>query len=287
VRDLLGPDARPTICSDRGGSSPKLFAELVAMGFDILTYRKGPLLPEPRAAFSAYQVTGRFGHGAEYLLADRAVRIYFDNRRHYFACRQVTRLDLASAHQTQMLRADLGTPEVASAMFNRWREEDLSRSMRPRGQDALGSYAKVPDDPARMVPNPAKARMKKDLAAARAALAAAKATNTTEALEDKRPSTRPIEEAEAALAALRAEPAKAPPSPPGRRPPGCGALGRRTQTPPRRSADGHLERRTRPGPCPRPSLRPSCVRRGPQPACPKRSPPQPTSKSSTVVSTCV
>ena len=111
VRDLLGPDARPTICSDRGGSSPKLFAELVAMGFDILTYRKGPLLPEPRAAFSAYQVTGRFGHGAEYLLADRAVRIYFDNRRHYFACRQVTRLDLASA-------ANAGAPEYPDWSHN-------------------------------------------------------------------------------------------------------------------------------------------------------------------------
>ena len=212
VRDLLGPGARPTICFDRGGWSPALFAELVKMGFDILTYRKGPLRPEPASAFVTYQVKDRSGHEAEHHLADRAVRIYFDQRRHYFACRQVTRLDRPSGHQTQVLttKADLSTPEVAAAMFGRWREENLFRFMRPRGLDAMDSYAKVADDPDRMVPNPAKAKMKKRLAGARAGLAAAKATNITEALEGKRPSTRPIEEAEAALAALRATSATVP-----------------------------------------------------------------------------
>ena len=42
VRTLLGTEARPTICFDRGGWSPKLFAQLVEAGFDILTYRKEP-----------------------------------------------------------------------------------------------------------------------------------------------------------------------------------------------------------------------------------------------------
>ena len=135
------------------------------------------------------------------------MRIFFDKGRHYFACRQVTRLDPASAHQTQVIttRVDLSCPEVAQAMFWRWREEDLFRFMRPRGLDAMDSYAKVPDDPARVVPNPAKATMRKRLAGARKALDAAKATNITEALEGKRPLTRPIEKAEEALAALRAE----------------------------------------------------------------------------------
>jgi prepilin-type processing-associated H-X9-DG protein len=162
-RDLLGPGARPTICFDRGGWSPAVFGELVGTGFDILTYRKGPLRPEPRAAFSAYQVKDRFGHESEYHLADRAVRVFFDKRRHYFACRQVTRLDPASGHQTQVLttKAELTTPGVATAMFSRWREENLFRFMRPRGLDAMDSYAKTPDDPARMVPDPAKAKMKK------------------------------------------------------------------------------------------------------------------------------
>ncbi|MGH9295856.1 MAG: putative transposase, partial [Acidimicrobiales bacterium] len=54
VRTLLGEDARPTIAFDRGGWSPKLFTELKAAGFDILTYRKGPTLLENPAAFSAH-----------------------------------------------------------------------------------------------------------------------------------------------------------------------------------------------------------------------------------------
>jgi prepilin-type processing-associated H-X9-DG protein len=212
VRDLVGPGARPVICFDRGGWSPALFAELVKMGFDVLTYRKGPLRPEPRAGFRTYQVEDRWGHEAEYLLADRSVRIYYDERRHYFTCRQVTRLDLASGHRAQVLttRASFGTAEVAQAMFNRWREEDLFRFMRPRGLDAMDSYAKVPDDPDRMVPNPAKARMKKKLASARAALGAAKDATITGALGGKSVPTAAIEEAEADLAELKAKSAKVP-----------------------------------------------------------------------------
>jgi len=146
------------------------------MGFDILTYRKAPLPREPRSAFRSYKVTDTFGHSCEYLLSDRRVRIHYDRRRHYFACRQVTRLDQASGHQTQVLtsRQALETTEVATTMFARWREENLFRFMRPRGLDAMDSYAKVEDDPARMVPNPAKAQMKKKLASARSAVAAAK-----------------------------------------------------------------------------------------------------------------
>lgn len=121
MRELFGPDARPIIAFDRGGWSPATFAELVAMGFDILTYRKGPLRPESKAAFSSYEVADSFGHVSTYLLADRSVRIAYDAGRHYFACRQVARRDPASGHQTQILttRRDLGTPDVATSMFAR------------------------------------------------------------------------------------------------------------------------------------------------------------------------
>ena len=202
VADLLGADATPIICFDRGGWSPATFAELVKMGFDILTYRKTPLPREPRSAFRSYKVTDTFGHSCDYLLADRRVRIHYDRRRHYFACRQVTRLDQASGHQTQVLtsRQALETTEVATTMFARWREENLFRFMRPRGLDAMDSYAKVEDDPARMVPNPAKAQMKRKLASARSAVAAAKqaafaAGDGAEELS--------VKQAEAALAELK------------------------------------------------------------------------------------
>lgn len=216
VRELLGPDARPTICFDRGGWSPQLFAELVEAGFDVLTYRKGPLRPEPANRFVAHQVIGTFGHATTYLLADRPVRIAYDNRRRYFACRQVTRRDEDSGHQTQILatRRDLEATAVAQATFGRWREENLFRFMRPRGLDAMDSYAKVADDPTRLVPNPAKARARKDLAAARAGVAAAKEAVLADALDGKAAPTRPVEDAEAALAELKkaskAVPAKVP-----------------------------------------------------------------------------
>ncbi|MGH3530286.1 MAG: putative transposase, partial [Pseudonocardiaceae bacterium] len=213
VRELLGADARPTVCFDRGGWSPKLFAELVGAGFDICTYRKGPLTPEPRSAFSGHEVADRFGHSQVYLLADRTVRVYYDRRRRYFQCRQVTRLDPVTGHQTQIVttRVDLSAAEVAQVMFGRWREENLFRFMRPRGLEAMDSYAKTADDPTRMVPNPAKAQMAKQLAAGRAAVAAAKETVFEAAKKDNSGAdTQPITDAEDALDELKRQSADIP-----------------------------------------------------------------------------
>jgi hypothetical protein len=91
VRAILGPDARPTIGFDRGGWSPKVFADLVAAGFDVLTYRKAPLRPEAKSRFGSYEVTDRWGHTCTYHLAERAVRLYYNNRRRYFSARHPTR----------------------------------------------------------------------------------------------------------------------------------------------------------------------------------------------------
>lgn len=41
VRNLIGPRRRVTIVFDRGGWSPKLFQKMLAMDFDVLTYRMG------------------------------------------------------------------------------------------------------------------------------------------------------------------------------------------------------------------------------------------------------
>ena len=207
VTELLGPDAHPLVCFDRGGWSPATFAELQKMGFDIMTYRKAPLTHEPRSAFRSYEVSDAFGHSREYLLADRRVRIHYNRRRNYFACRQVTRLDPTTGHQTQVLtsRSSMGTPEVATTMFARWREENLFRFMRPRGLDAMDSYAKVEDDPARMVGNPAKAQMKKSLKAARGALDSAKAAAAlSEGQDGEGDEAVALEKAQAALDELKA-----------------------------------------------------------------------------------
>ncbi len=102
------------------------------------------------------------GHSHDYLLADRRVRISYDARRRYFASRQITRLDPVSGHQTQVVttRNDPDAALVAQAMFSRWRQENFFRYQRAHyahyALDALDAYETEPDDPARLVPNPAR-----------------------------------------------------------------------------------------------------------------------------------
>lgn len=176
VRALVGPDARPTIIFDRGGWSPKLFAELVAAGFDIATYRKGPKPVEPRSAFVVHRHLDEAGRAHDYLLADRKVRLPYDAGKRYFACRQITRLQ--DGHQTQVLttRADADPAPVAHAMFSRWRQENFFRYMRAHfALDGLDSYATVADDLTRPVPNPAKRAASSAVAGAKEAITAAEA----------------------------------------------------------------------------------------------------------------
>ena len=58
VRELVG-ERRVTVVFDRGGWSPKLFARLLADGFDLLTYRKAPYRPVPLGRFRRHQATDR------------------------------------------------------------------------------------------------------------------------------------------------------------------------------------------------------------------------------------
>jgi len=163
---------------------------------------------------------------------------------------------------------------------------DRATAPRPaRSNVSAPAVAKVADDPSCMVPGPAKAAMKKALAAARAGLAAAKAANITEALGGGRPSTRLIEEAEAHLAALKAEPAKVPAKVPCARP----VLTRCAWT--TSANDSTTQCGWPPGTPSTPSPVPSGAttleqRTKPTASCPRRSPPQPTSKSSMVISMC-
>ena len=221
VRKLVGNDVTPTIVFDRGGWSPACFKKLVEAGFHIITYRKAPLAPEPRSAFSWKSFTDDFGHEESYLLADRAVRIPYDAGRRYFSCRQVTRLDEASGHQTQVITTwgnERSRVEVARSMFGRWREENLFRFMRPRGLDAMDSYAKMADEPDRVVPNPEKKKAKAELAKAKAALASAEATEGRVAFRGEDAGSDDVRSAyddatafvEEMAAAYRAIPAKVP-----------------------------------------------------------------------------
>ena len=189
VRDLVGENARPTICFDRGGWSPKLFAQLNEAGFDVLTYRKAPPSSEPRAAFSPYRFVDELGRAHDYVLADRRVRLAYDNQRRRFSYRQITRLDEASGHQTQIVttRQDSDPALLAHAMFSRWRQENFFRYQRAHfGLDALDAYETHPDDPTRLVANPARRDAERATRQARQRLTDAEAKEGSASLEGRR-----------------------------------------------------------------------------------------------------
>lgn len=151
VRALVGK-RRVTVVFDRGGYSPKLFQQILAAGFDLLTYRKGRYPPIPRKRFQERR-TRRDGRTITYVLADQEVRLLKGKLR----LRQVTRL-MDNGHQTPILtsRRDLPAAQVAYRMFDRWRQENFFKYLREEyALDALVEYAAVPGDPTREVPNPA------------------------------------------------------------------------------------------------------------------------------------
>jgi transposase len=166
VRALVG-ERRVTVVFDRGGWSPKLFADLLAQGFDFLTYRKGRGRPVPRRRFQDY--VGTFdGREVRYHLADHGVRLLRGRLR----LRQVTRLQ--DGHQTPIVtsRRDLPAVEVAYRMFERWRQENFFKYLREEFLlDALVDYQIEPDDPAREVPSPAWTAIDAKLREARAEIA--------------------------------------------------------------------------------------------------------------------
>src|SRR5467141_1219735 len=164
VRELLGPHRHSTIVFDRGGWSPKLFQDLLAMGFDLLTYRKGRTrhITEKRYTWHKARLDGR---QVRYLLHDQPVRFLKGKLR----LRQVTRLT-ETGHQTPMVtsRWDLRAIVVAHRMFERWRQENFFKYLREECLiDALADYQVEPDDPTRSIPNPARKAAVKEVYAAR------------------------------------------------------------------------------------------------------------------------
>lgn len=94
IRRLAGAEARPTVCFDRGGWSPELFARLDADGFDILTYRKASLTAKLDEAFNEHTRTDPADRVHRYLLADWALPLAYDSGRGYSAFGQITRVPL-------------------------------------------------------------------------------------------------------------------------------------------------------------------------------------------------
>lgn len=191
TRKLMG-DRPITIVFDRGGWSPALFSKLESDGFHILTYRKGEAEPIAEWKFTLHkaQLDGR---EVEYWLNDQILGFQV-GKEGRMSLRQVTRLQ--DGHQTQVIttRFDLPAIEVAHRMFQRWRQENFFKYMRQEYMlDALVDYGVEPDDPARIVPNPERRRLDKDIAAVRQELTKLQRDYGVAAMEhqeSKRPTLR-------------------------------------------------------------------------------------------------
>ena len=152
VRRLVPAERRVTVIFDRGGFSAKLFARLLALGFDLITYRKGKVRKLPRHCFRRQreQIDGVW---QEYDLCDRprvrvgALRSRRRRRRRletgqYLWLREV-RVLRKDGRQTPILsnRQDLSAVAVAYRMFRRWRQENFFKYMEEEfALDALAEY---------------------------------------------------------------------------------------------------------------------------------------------------
>jgi transposase len=165
LRQITGAGRRVTVCFDRGGWSPALFADLTEAGFDLLTWRKGPAPDLPDTEFTKLTCADDRGREHGYHLADTTVTLQINDgprKGETVSLRQVTRRVPARPGGTRQIhvltsRTDLDPGQVCWRMTSRWREENYFRYARTRfALDALDSHAAAPDNPDRMVPNPAK-----------------------------------------------------------------------------------------------------------------------------------
>ena len=158
LRTAIGDQRRVLVGFDRGGWSPALFAHMHAEGFDVLTWRKAPVEERPSKEFSEHSFDDETGRTHTWDLAETTVALQINKDGDTFTMRQVTRRD-DQGRQAHILttREDLSAAEVVYRMGSRWRQENYFRYGRLHlDLDSHDTYAATADDPARMVPNPAK-----------------------------------------------------------------------------------------------------------------------------------
>jgi transposase len=165
LREVVGESRRVTVCFDRGGWSPALFADITGAGFDLLTWRKGPAPDIGAEEFTTITCADDRGREHAWDLADTTITLTISDRPRKgqtVPLRQVTRRVPARGGGTRQIhaltsRTDLAAGEVCWRLTSRWREENYFRYARTHfALDALDSHAATPDDPGRLVPNPAK-----------------------------------------------------------------------------------------------------------------------------------
>jgi hypothetical protein len=216
VRRLVGDTRRMTVIFDRGGFSPKLFARLIAAGFDVITYRKGKVKQLPAERFTA-QREEIDGVWREYQVCDRPrVRVgtlpaqnkgkgqRAKGRKQSLWMREV-RVLRKDGRQTCILtsRQDLSAVMVPYRMFDRWRQENYFKYAEDEfALDALVEYGVEALPEATDRRNPEWLRLTRRLKEARAEVARLQAELGKEAAaneEATRPTMRGFKIAHAGL----------------------------------------------------------------------------------------
>ena len=192
LRRAVGDDRRVLVGFDRGGWSPALFAHMTGHGFDPLTWRKGPAPDIDPALFAPITFTDDHGTRHTWQAADTRVELPVDDHGGTFGMRQLTRLldTKTGTRQAHILttRTDLPAGEILHRMGSRWRQENYFRYARMHfALDSHDHYTTTPDDPHRMVPNPAKKTSRDTLTAARNRLDRLQATTDAALLDWRTP----------------------------------------------------------------------------------------------------
>jgi transposase len=216
VRRLVGDERRMTVIFDRGGFSPKLFARLIGLGFDVITYRKGKVgkLSVGRFATQRRKIDGVW---REYQVCDRPrVRVGTlpaegqgrpkrgARKNRYLWMREV-RVLREDGRQTPILtnRRDLAAVMVAYRIFHRWRQENYFKYAEEEfALDALVEYGAEEVSEAVDRRNPQWLRLTRQLQQVRAEVARLQSELGKQAAENdeaSRPTMRGFKIAHAAL----------------------------------------------------------------------------------------
>jgi prepilin-type processing-associated H-X9-DG protein len=193
LRAMVGDQRRVLVGFDRGGWSPALFADLHAAGFDTLTWRKGATTDIDEHQFTEHTHIDEYDRTHTWRLADTEIELDItDGPRagQVFAMRQISLYNTAATRQMHILttRTDLPAAEIRYRMGSRWRQENHYRYARIHFDlDSHDTYRAGEDDPARMVPNPAKKPAHQQVEKARRTLNLAETTRDRELLAASTP----------------------------------------------------------------------------------------------------
>jgi hypothetical protein len=178
LRATVGAQRSATLIFDRGGWSPALLKKIIDAGFDLICWRKGDVEPLSDTEFTEQHFTDAdTGVEHPYTLAETPTEL--DCGTHTtLSLRQIHKRGRdGSQHPLVTSRRDLPAAEIVWRLAGRWRHENYFRYGRTHfALDALDGYTDTPDDPARLVPNPAKPDTAAAVTAAQHRLADAETT---------------------------------------------------------------------------------------------------------------